>query len=669
MAESSASARAARLEWLLKGVLEVQSLVTQQEFDLGTFMQRVVDLAADLTGAKGAVVELAEGDDMVYRSASESLREHVGLRVPRARSLSGLCVTDARVLLCEDTEHDERVNTEACRAVGVRSMICTPLFDAGRAMGVLKVVAGDPNAFDTDDEYLLGLLAGALGSALARQLTLDALKTSEETFRAAMETAPIGNALVKPDGRFLKVNAALCHLLGYSEEELLANDIHSITHAEDRERDLEYAQRTLAGEIEGYRFEKRFYHRSGRTVWTQLSVSLVRDRAGQPNYFVSQIQDISEQREMERVKSEFISIVSHELRTPLTSIRGSLGLVLGTHADAMPASAQRLLAIANNNCERLILLINDILDIDKIASGNMRFDMQERDLTDILHKAVQATEAYAQRFNVGLALDAPAHDVRLVVDEDRLLQVLTNLLSNAVKFSPPDDLVTLSTDSGERYVQLRVTDRGSGIPDEFRDRIFERFSQADSSTARRAGGTGLGLHISRQIVERMHGRIGFDSEAGRGTTFWIEFPRAAQSTTIAVESTVPDNPLPHILHVENDCDLAEVLRTSLHGVAHPVLATTLAQARRLLSVRSFALVLLDVCLPDGSGLDLLGEIEAMGEQAPPVIVLCADTPSRDLQGRVAAVMIKTRMPERMVVEGIERILQQQRNSSAANSPQ
>ena len=502
-AEPSASARAARLEWLLQGVLEVQTLVTHGESDLGTFMQRVVDLAAHLTGAKGAVVELTEGDDMVYRSASTSLSQHVGLRSPRSGSLSGLCVADAHALLCKDAEQDERVDKEACRADGVRSMVCTPLFDGGRAVGVLKVMASDANAFDSDDEYLLGLLAGALSSAFSRQLTLDALKTSEETFRAAMETAPIGNALVKPDGRFLKINVALCHLLGYSEEELLANDIHSITHAEDRERDMDYARRTLAGEIEGYRFEKRFYHRSGRTVWTQLSVSLVRDRGGQPSYFVSQIQDISEQREMERVKSEFISIVSHELRTPLTSIRGSLGLVLGTHADAIPASALRLLAIANNNCERLILLINDILDIDKIASGNMRFDMQERGLTDILQKAVQATEAYAQRFNVHLALDAPVQDVRLVFDEDRLLQVLTNLLSNAVKFSPPDDIVTLSTDSGERYVQLRVRDRGSGIPDEFRDRIFERFSQADSSTTRRFGGTGLGLAISKRLAEML----------------------------------------------------------------------------------------------------------------------------------------------------------------------
>jgi PAS domain S-box-containing protein len=524
--DTSPTLRTSRLEWLLQGVLEMQQLVTDAEFDLDMFMQRVVDLAENLTGARGAVIELLEGDDMVYRSTSASVREHLGMRLKRATSLSGLCVTEQRVLRCDDTELDPRVDREGCRKVGFRSMLCTPLFEAGRSVGVLKVMGTDPHAFDEDDQYLLSLLAGSLGAALGRQLVLQSLKNSEEIFRTAMETAPIGNALVTPDGRFLTVNHALCELLGYSEQELLASDIQSITHPEDTLLDMVLVQRCLSGEIDRYRLEKRYIHKSGRTVWALLSVALVRHSNGQPNYFVSQIQDTTEQREVERVKSEFISVVSHELRTPLTSIRGSVGLVLGAHGAVLPDSAKRFLEIASNNCERLMSLINDILDIEKIASGNMRFELQARVLADILRNAVQTAEGYGQRMNVRFELDAPASDVRIVVDEERLLQVLANLLSNAAKFSPAHGTVQVAVIRSQDQVRICVIDRGPGIPEDFRDRIFGKFCQADSSSTRSAGGTGLGLHISRQIVERMGGRIGFDTVLGSGTTFWVEFAAA-----------------------------------------------------------------------------------------------------------------------------------------------
>ena len=406
-------------------------------------------------------------------------------------------------------------------------MLCTPLFEAGRCVGVLKVMGADPQAFDEDDQYLLSLLAGSLGAALGRQIVLQSLKSSEEIFRTAMETAPIGNALVTLDGRFLSVNTALCELLGYSEQELLAGDFQSITHPDDIELDLALVERCLLGEIDRYRMEKRYFHKSGGVVWAHLSVALVRHGNGEPNYFVAQIQDTTEQREIERVKSEFISVVSHELRTPLTSIRGSVGLVLGAHAAVLPESAKRFLEIANNNCERLVRLINDILDIEKIASGNMRFELRPRILADVMRNAVQAAEGYAQRLNVRLELDAPSNDVRIVVDEERLLQVLVNLLSNAAKFSPAQGTVQVTFAGSHDLVRICVSDQGPGIPDDFRDRIFGKFSQADSSSTRRSGGTGLGLHISRQIVERMGGRIGFETELGRGTTFWVEFSQAA----------------------------------------------------------------------------------------------------------------------------------------------
>jgi PAS domain S-box-containing protein len=525
--ELTLAARASRLEWLLKGVLEVQTLINEANFELDVFMQRVVDVAQSLTNATGAVVELVDGDEMRYQCVSASLRQHVGLRLKRAGSLSGLCVEQATVLTCDDAETDPRVDRHACRRVGVRSMVCTPLFQHGRAIGVLKVMSDSAHAFDNDDDFLLTLLGGAIGAALGKQLALEALRTSEETFRFAMENASIGMALVTPAGRFLKVNASLCELLGFTETEMLTRDFQSLTHPADLERDLDLVRQVLTGEIRNSRLEKRYFHKSGRTVWALLSVSLVRQADGKPNYFVSQIQDISEQRELERVKGEFISTVSHELRTPLTSIRGSLGLILGTMSGTLPQPVRNLLDIAQNNSERLILLINDILDIDTIASGTMRFDLQEKSLAETTAAAGKANRSFAQKYGARIRLHAIDERARLLIDEDRYAQVLSNLISNAAKFSPAGAEINIRAEVLGGNARVSVSDQGPGIPESFRTRVFEKFSQGDASTARRAGGTGLGLHITRELVEHRGGRIGFDTEAGRGTTFWIEFPALA----------------------------------------------------------------------------------------------------------------------------------------------
>jgi len=651
----TANARTDRLAWLLRALMEVQSLITEQGFDLDTFMQRVVDLAQSLTDASGAVVELVDGEEMVYRCASGSIREYIGLRLLSAGSLSGLCVAQARVLRCDDTEDDPRVDRLACRKVGARSMICTPLFRAGRTVGVLKVVGELPAAFDSSVQDLLGLLAGSLGAALGNHVALEALRTSEETFRCAMEHASIGMALVTPEGRFLKVNAALCELLGYDEAHLLANDLQSITHPDDLATDLQLVRQALAGEIDRYRVEKRYYHESGRTIWTLLSVSLVRDRTGTPGYFVVQIQDIGKQREIERVKGEFASVVSHELRTPLTSIRGSLGLVLGTMSSDMPRSASRLLEIAHTNCERLIVLINDILDIDKIAAGNMRFDLQRRSLVAMIRKSVQLTESYAHRFEAPLKVGAAREDAWILVDEDRFVQVLRNLLSNAGKFSPPDAVVTVDMRVLQGRARVSITDQGPGIPNDFRARIFARFSQADSSINRRTGGTGLGLHISRQIVERMNGAIGFDTKLGSGSTFWVEFPLAAEPGEFEVApagARTVGRQTPAVLHVEQDAGLVEMLSAGLGDRVQWVAAPTLRQAEALLRQRDFAMVVADIQLPDAAGLEVLDRLESLAGEGTPILILCNDAPAPEVYSRVTAVMVKTRTAEEKIVATI-----------------
>ena len=361
-------------------------------------------------------------------------------------------------------------------------------------------------------------------NAAERAAQHNALKTSEETFRSAMYWAPIGMALVAPTGRILKVNPALCRLLGYDEDELLALDFQTITHPDDLQHDLDNFRKLERGDIPSYQMEKRYFSKSGSIIWAQLNVSMVRDSPGVPGYFISQIQDISSQKEIERMKNDFISMVSHEMRTPLTAIRGSLGLVTSGVVGELGPKAAELTQIAYLNTERLILLINDILDIDKVESGGMRFEMKSYDISSLVHQAIAVNSGYGDKFGVHFVLEPCVSSAWVCVDQNRFIQVLSNLLSNAAKFSKPDDDVRIIVSRGDHKVRVTVTDRGPGIPDEFRSRIFNKFAQSNATTARANGGTGLGLNISKEMIEHMNGEIGFDSEKGKGTSFWVALP-------------------------------------------------------------------------------------------------------------------------------------------------
>jgi signal transduction histidine kinase len=219
-------------------------------------------------------------------------------------------------------------------------------------------------------------------------------------------------------------------------------------------------------------------------------------------------------------------VISHELRSPLTSIRGSLGLILGAMSTSLQPKVRDLLEIAQSNCERLVLLVNDILDIEKFSAGQMRFEIRPLDLAPVVRQAVEANEGYARRFNARIELAPVPEGCTVEVDPERLIQVLTNLLSNAAKYSPPGGTVRVWCERHGDTLRISVHDDGPGIPPEFRKRIFEKFSQADASATREKGGTGLGLHIARRFIEHMHGSIGFESEVGVGSTFWVELPAA-----------------------------------------------------------------------------------------------------------------------------------------------
>jgi signal transduction histidine kinase len=230
---------------------------------------------------------------------------------------------------------------------------------------------------------------------------------------------------------------------------------------------------------------------------------------------------------MDQMKNEFISTVSHELRTPLTSIKGSLGLISGGVAGNISPDTRHLVNIAEKNTERLLLFINDLLDMEKIESGKMDFNFDKLSVKSLIVRAIEVNSGYAKEHNITF-LDISSDDddddddVFVFADDDRLMQVMSNLMSNAAKFSPDGDVVEINTYRKGKIICISVTDRGPGIPEGFHSRIFKKFSQSDSSDTRKVGGTGLGLSICKVIIEKHNGHIGFNSVEGKGASFYIE---------------------------------------------------------------------------------------------------------------------------------------------------
>ncbi|HJV89625.1 MAG TPA: ATP-binding protein [Holophagaceae bacterium] len=236
-------------------------------------------------------------------------------------------------------------------------------------------------------------------------------------------------------------------------------------------------------------------------------------------------EDASERVKVQKLKDEFVSMVSHELRTPLTSIQGSLDLLRGGVLGALPPPVQNLLDVASQNGRRLAKLIEDLLNLERLQTGRIEFHFETVDARELAVQTLAALTPFAGPLGVRLALEAPeGRAFPLRTDADRLQQVLTNLISNAAKHSPKGAVVRVRLIPLEDRIRIEVIDRGPGIPEAFRSQIFGKFAQAETGTTRAQGGAGLGLYIAKKMVEHLDGTIGFESEVGMGTTFFVELP-------------------------------------------------------------------------------------------------------------------------------------------------
>jgi len=463
---------------------------------------------------------------------------------------------------------------------------------------------------------------------------------AEELFRLAVEACPNGMLMTDGSGTIVLVNHATERLFGYRHDELIGQPIEILVPERMRKHHLRYRAR-YAEHPRVRRVESShglFGLRSdGSEFPVEIALNPIHTADGL--YVLNVVIDISDRQRVDRLKDEFVATVSHELRTPLTSIAGSLGLLLGGAAGKLPDSVLRFLGIAHNNCTRLVRLINDILDIEKIESGSVVFNFKRIELRQLAEHAVEANRGYADGFGVHVCLDPAAETGRVLADPDRLAQVITNLISNAVKFSPRDGEVTVAIAHQNDRMRVTVRDRGPGIPAEFKPRIFEKFAQADATDARQKGGTGLGLSIARKIVTRLGGSIGFRDADGGGTEFFVDLPDQAQIAAREIDARKPDDI--RILFCEDDPDAAMALREGLRPFGF---ATDFAHDAEDAIWRArgngFSAIVVDFELPDAGGMGLVRLLREQPEVYRTPLVIASAEPAPAMDGAAELNVLK-----------------------------
>lgn len=304
----------------MSAVIQAQREIMACGPDLVRIMHLVSERVQALTGASAAAVELREGDSMIYRGASGSALAALGLKLSVHASLSGRCVLSGETLSCPDTEEDPRVDRGACRRLGIRSMLVVPLHSQNKVVGVLKVMSPEVRHFGADDIATLEIMAGFIAEAMAHAAAHDTSRRVASLFEGAFQHAAIGMALVGVDGRFLRVNDALCEIVGYEREAFLVRDFQAITHPADLQKDVQLLRRLQRGEIESYALEKRYLHRLGAVVWIHLTVTAVRNEAGVVEHYVAQVQNITPRKVAESEAHAFF-----DLSPDLLAIAGRAG--------------------------------------------------------------------------------------------------------------------------------------------------------------------------------------------------------------------------------------------------------------------------------------------------------------------------------------------------------
>lgn len=368
---------------------------------------------------------------------------------------------------------------------------------------------------------LTAMLGGFLLILSGRaELVRQQVRKQTMELRAILENAADAILIFTDKGKIELANPAAQKLFNGSQTEIVNAHVLDILPS-FKSLELEELERDFGENIECFGLTL-----AGENL--ELEIGLSHYYILNRHRYICLLRNISDRKQVERLKSEFLATVSHELRTPLTSIKGTLELIRIGVVGEVSKECNELINISLQNADRLNVLINDILDAEKLKSGQVGLDLTEHLLVPFLHEAIIHFQGFADKYKVNLSLNVQdlAPDTLVKIDKLRLHQVMANLLSNAIKFSPQGEEVHVVVETHGHEVRINVIDRGQGIPESFRNKVFQRFAQVDSSDRRQSGGAGLGLSICKTLIERMSGRVDFVSTVGKGSTFFIDLPIA-----------------------------------------------------------------------------------------------------------------------------------------------
>lgn len=473
------------------------------------------------------------------------------------------------------------------------------------------------------------------------------IRISEEKIRSIFDHAIVGFCVTDLYGRLEDMNPAFCEITGYSKEELQKKDFYQITHPDDRDKKREDVRRMLAGEVPAFRAEKRYICKDGSVVWVQNCLSLIRDEHSQPKNIVVVVQDITDEKILQDAltmaknqaeianlaKSQFLANMSHEIRTPLGAILGFANLVrdpvLGEN------DRQKYLDIICRSGQALSQLVDDILDLSKIEMGHLQIELTEFSLQHLVSEVLSLLSFKAQEKGVTLIVEGDTPEM-VNSDPTRIRQILTNVIGNAVKFTAAGKVtVTMShhhEDNGQEMVSVRVDDTGPGMTQEQQQRLFKPFAQADNSMARKYGGTGLGLELSRRLARALGGDVELiQSEVGRGSSFLI---------TVHVTKSKEDR-MPSQLLKEESLDGIKVLlvddspdnQTLIQHILKKYGAQTEcsdngADGIQKVMEKNFDIVLMDIQMPNVDGYQATAKLRSLGFKKP-IIALTAHALKED----------------------------------------